>query len=239
MHTTLFEIGSFVIHTYGIVVMLACLLFVFMVRMSAARHAFYTEEISNLALLLIIAGIFGARVFHVIINPLYYYRYPGEIFMVWKGGLAFQGGLVAGVIAFLVFTKKKKMPLAETADLFAPYIALGHAFGRIGCFLNGCCFGKGEGIFRYPVQLYASLALIAIFVALRIIQEKRFFSGCTISLFFFLHATQRFFMDFLRGDNPTYFLGLTVGQFVGIATIVCSVILFKIYYTKQHGKDKN
>ena len=171
-----------------------------------------------------------------------------DIFFIWKGGLAFYGGMILAIIASSVFIRKNKMPFCKTADLIVPYVALGHSIGRIGCFLNGCCYGKpvqesflsvlfpGQTLHRHPTELYASLALLAIFVILKVVERKTHFDGFIIGLYLILYSIQRFFIDFLRGDTPRYILDLTTSQLISITlfiTIICFMLLRRKF---SHGK---
>ena len=123
------------------------------------------------------------------------------------------------------------MPLWKTADFIIPYVALGQSIGRIGCFFNGCCYGKPmNALENFPTQIYAALALVIIFVILKIAQKKSFFAGFIFILYLVLYSVQRFFIDFLRGDTPRYYLNLTASQLISIVVLV---IAFGFYLTRK------
>ena len=246
MHPILFEIGPITIRSYGVLV--ACAFFVgfFLLYKEAGRRNFYADKILDLGLLILIFGVIGARALHVLVNFDFYKSNLPDIFFIWKGGLAFYGGLILAILASWLFILKKKLPFWKTTDFIAPYIALGQSIGRIGCFLNGCCFGKSaplsflgvifpsDTIYRYPTQLYASFALLCIFVILRLIQKKPLFSGFVFMAYLILYATQRFFIDFLRGDTSRYALNLTVSQIISI--IIFAIAIFILHErAKVHG----
>ncbi|UCD55032.1 MAG: prolipoprotein diacylglyceryl transferase [Candidatus Omnitrophota bacterium] len=228
MHPILFEIGPVTVRTYGVLVACAFFIGFSLLYEEARKQNFYPDKILDLELLILIFGIIGARALHVLVNFDFYRENLPDIFFIWKGGLAFYGGLISAILASTVFILKKKLPFWKTADFVIPYIALGQSIGRIGCFLNGCCFGKpapfsGHTIYRYPAQLYASLALLCIFVILRLIQKKPLFTGFVFTAYLILYATQRFFIDFLRGDTSRYALNLTVSQIISIVLFAMGI----------------
>ena len=236
MHPILFQIGPVTIYTYGVFVATAFLAVFYLLYKEAGRVNFYPGKILDLELIMLLCGIIGARLLHVLVNLAFYKESPMDIFLIWKGGLAFYGGLILSMIASWIYIKKIGLPLWRTADLIAPYLALGQSIGRIGCFLNGCCFGKPSGVlalgvmfpgdivYRYPTQLYASFTLLCIFIILRFTQKKPPFSGFVFLFYIMLYSLQRFFMDFLRGDTPHYFLSLTVSQIISVLFFALAVI---------------
>ncbi|OGW75453.1 MAG: prolipoprotein diacylglyceryl transferase [Omnitrophica bacterium RBG_13_46_9] len=244
MHPTLFEIGPFVIRSYGVAVAMAFLTAFSLLYMEAKRRGFYADKVLDLLFCIIVSGVIGARTLHVLVNlELYRYNLP-EIFMVWRGGLAFYGGLISALFASWVFIRINRLPLWETADLVAPYMALGQSIGRMGCFFNGCCFGKyttspffgvlfpGDTAHRHPTQLYAVLALLLMFIILRLAQKNPPFSGFVFCLYLLLYSFQRFFLDFLRDDTPRYALDMTVSQIIS-AVVFLSVILILSFIRRK------
>jgi len=246
MFPVLFQIGPFTIRTYGVLVALAFFVVFSLIYKEAKRRNYYPSKILDLEIWMLLSGIIGARFLHVLVKFDFYKHDLKSIFYIWEGGLAFYGGLVLAMFVLIIFMLKNRMPVFKTADLLAPYLALGHAIGRIGCFFNGCCFGKiatnnfftilyqNEGVARYPVQLYAAFALLCIFVILRIVQGRKMPAGSIFSFYLLLYSTQRFFLDFIRGDNPAFYFGLTVSQIVSIFIfVISSVILFFLYHSRK------
>ena len=237
MYPVLFKLGPITITSYGFFVALGFFTGFYLIYKEARKRNFYPDKILDMEACILIFGIIGARLLHVLVNLSYYRVHIFEIFLIWKGGLAIYGGLIFGVIACYVFIAKNKMPLWDTADLIIPYAALGQSIGRAGCFLNGCCFGKpaagqflsvsfpGESIYRFPTQIYASLALLGIFVVLKLAERNKPFSGFVFALFAGLYSLQRFFIDFWRGDNPTYIYGLTVSQAISVLFFASAIFI--------------
>ena len=235
MHPVLFKIGPVQIYSYGTMLAADFLAVAFLARRRAIALGVDADAILDLCLWLIVSGLIGARLFFVILNLDYYRQSPLEVFMLWKGGLVWYGGLIAAIAGGIVFLRIKKMPLLKTGDLIIPYVALGQAIGRIGCFLNGCCYGKtappGFGVIFdaaqgsvYPTQLYESAAMFVVFLVLR---KRATANGRTMFLYLMLYSAFRFAVEYIRGDNPFILMGLTVSQLISIAVFTTAVILWR------------
>ncbi|MBN3038646.1 MAG: prolipoprotein diacylglyceryl transferase [Candidatus Omnitrophica bacterium] len=237
MHPILFQIGPLTIYSYGLMVACAFIVGTYLASREAIRQNIPEQKIVDIALILAISGIVGGRLLYVLQNFDFYLKYPLQIIMLHKGGLSFFGGLFFALICMLFFLKLQNLPVLKTVDLFTPYLALGHAIGRIGCLLNGCCYGKqtshffalyfpADNIPRYPVQVYSSLGLVVIFIILRFWQErlrdKPRFQGQIFIFYCFLYSMMRFFMEYLRGDHQPVFAGVNVYQLVSIVIFIFS-----------------
>jgi len=142
MHRILFRIGSYPIYSYGVMIVIAYFLGLWVVKRESKRLGLNPADAENISFVLIICGIIGARIWYVWEHWQDYAHTPFDIFKVWQGGLVFYGGFIGAVIGTYFYIKYKKIPLLITGDAFAPGIALAIGVGRIGCFLNGCCYGK-------------------------------------------------------------------------------------------------
>ncbi|MDD3374833.1 MAG: prolipoprotein diacylglyceryl transferase [Candidatus Omnitrophica bacterium] len=229
MYPILFKIGSLTIYSYGAMLALAIVVCSFLLQKEAKQKGINPDFIFDLVFWVAIFGILGSRIFFVFLNISYFIDHPFEIIMIYKGGLAWQGGLILGSLAGFLFIKRKKEPLLQVIDLVAPYIALGQAIGRLGCFLNGCCYGKEAqwGIFfpvhsakLQPTQLYSFASLLAIFFTLKYFQKKNIAPGTVFILYFILSSTQRFFIQFVRADYDPIFLNLGIFQIINICIIL-------------------
>ena len=209
----------------------------------AKKEGVDPEIIFSLCFVVFISGIMGARVFYVISNFGDYLHRPLEIFMLQRGGLAWFGGAIFGSLAAVVFAKIKKLNLFKILDLLVPFIALGQAIGRIGCLLNGCCYGRESAYGIYfkvfdqyliPTQLYSSLLLLLIFFILRFIQRRKPVPGVVLAAYLFLYPLKRFFIEYLRNDSPRIYFGLTIFQVLSLAMFVISILMFvRIFYNKN------
>lgn len=202
----------------------------------AKKYNIKYDTILNLSFIVFISGIIGARLFYIFMNSGYYLKNPLEIPMLQYGGLVWFGGLFLGTLSGMLYLKKVNLPVSKMADLLVPFIALGQAIGRIGCFLNGCCFGKVSlhfGLYNdilkpplIPTQIYSSFFLVVIFIILRFLQERRHKDGEIFCAYLLLYSTKRFFMEFWRGDTEPIFWGLTLFQVISIAIFCLAFLKF-------------
>ncbi|MDI6758663.1 MAG: prolipoprotein diacylglyceryl transferase [Candidatus Omnitrophota bacterium] len=223
MHPIICKIGLFTVYSYGLALVLAFALCVELASARAKKENIPAAIISNFSFLVFVFGIIGARLFYIIENLGYYVKNPLEIIMLMHGGLSWFGGLFLGVLTGVVYLKKKKRAVYEIFDLLVPFLALAQGIGRIGCLLNGCCFGKIPGI---PIQIYSSLALILIFIILRFLQDRPHKAGQIFFSYLLLYSAKRFIIEFWRLEHAPVFLGLTLFQVISIA-LFCFA-LFKI-----------
>jgi len=202
-------------------------------RIQAKKEGIDPEKLSNLLFLAFIWGIAGSRIFYVVENMEYYLRQPLEIIMLQHGGLSWFGGLILGAAAGIYYLKRNNLPVYKTLDLCVPFLALAQAIGRIGCLFNGCCFGKESATGFYfpahsavliPIQLYSSLALLFIFVVLRLLQDRPHRQGQIFLVYLVLYSLKRLFIEFWRADNPPVLYGLTLFQCLSILLLAFSLV---------------
>jgi len=247
MHPVLFDIpifGNLTIYTYGALVAAGFLAGIGWVIYETKRLGLDTGKSLDLAFYIIISAIIGSRfLFLIVTDPSRLISQPWSLFMVWEGGLVFHGGLIAAVIVGIIFFWRKKMPVMTYLDVFAPAIAIGHFFGRIGCLMAGCCHGRPANsvwytitfpenpnsfapanIPLYPTQPMEFVGLFIIFMGLVLFRKHKKFEGQLFALYLIAYAVLRFFNEFFRGDVERGFIihsKLSTGQGV-------SIILFAI-----------
>ncbi|MBU0682991.1 MAG: prolipoprotein diacylglyceryl transferase [Candidatus Omnitrophota bacterium] len=245
MHRVFLQIGPCTFYSYGLCVAIGFLVSAFFLLRSVDKCSDISRgTILDCFITLLISGLIGGRLLYVFINWEYYLRFPFRILMFHEGGLAFQGALITAVFSGIVFCGIKKISFWKMSDLIVPYIALGQAFGRIGCFLNGCCYGgivqsgcrvtfPGEDVCRIPVQLYSSMILFLICMLLLKLRQKDFFQGVIFALYLVLYGAFRFFIDFLRGDNLVLICGIKLSQIIGAGTFLIGLLLFFVLKYKK------
>ena len=194
------------------------------------------DQVYDFLIYLIPFSILFARLFHVFVyNFSYYTSNPIQIFQIWKGGVSLFGGLFGALIAAIIYSKVKKVPLLNLADVFIIPLSFGIIFGRIGNFINQELYGKitnlpwamkfdnVEGL-RHPTQIYEALGHLIIFLVLIFIWKKSPRKGVIFYIFLILYSTFRFFMEFLREGDILIFK-LTTTQLIIVPIIMISFFL--------------
>lgn len=167
------------------------------------------------------------------------------------GGAVYYGGLIFGILAGLLYAKRKKLDRSVYADMGAPAIPLFHAFGRIGCFLGGCCYGveckigfiytraaieEANGVRRFPFQLAEAFFNFALFAFLWYLLAKGRLKGKLLPLYLCLYGVIRFILEFWRGDEHRGFiLGLSTSQLISLILFACG--LFMLIRPSKEAED--
>ncbi|MBC8140406.1 MAG: prolipoprotein diacylglyceryl transferase, partial [Armatimonadetes bacterium] len=203
MYPVLFSVGSLPIHAWGVLLMIGFLVGTWRAAKVAPRYGIPGEDLWDAALFGLLGGILGARFAYVLQNLGDYTANPLAAFALWQGGMTSFGGLIGGVTVGLWILHRRGHSLLDAGDLVAPSLALGYLFGRIGCYLNGCCYGgycpEPLGV-HFPeipgtvhaTQLYSAFAGLAIFFALAVMESRRTFAGQILALFALLYGVYRF-----------------------------------------------
>ena len=245
MHPIICKIGPFTIFSYGVMMALAVLICSFLLSRDFRRLKKSEDFVFDFVFWIVVGGITGARLFYIVLNPDYFRDDLLETIRIQNGGLAWQGGFAGAVLTGLFLIRKNFLPLWETLDLAAPYIALGQSIGRIGCFLNGCCYGKevSWGIYfpvyharLHPTQLYESASLLMIFLILKRYQAVGRSAGKPAGRVFILYlvlaSLERFIVEFFRADHVTMGPGLSIFQMVSL------IFFFSALYANTFIKSR-
>ena len=258
MHPTI-DLFGFTIDSYNLMMILGfiiSLLVVLLKNKFNKDNKVNWKDICFLAVFVLFGALLGARV-------LYFITRIGDIkefddvirFLITEGGLVFYGGVIGGVGFGILYLKIYKLDVKQFARLAIPVIPLGHALGRIGCYLAGCCYGRLtssehgvhfvsllEGEYALPVQLYEAIFLLVLFVVLFVIEQtvkiKKDFFVC--GLYFTLYAIWRFIIEFYRGDEIRGIALLSTSQWISIAmfavglyVIVSDLKTLKLFNVKK------
>lgn len=211
----------------------------FFIYRDAGSFGLDRNKVVDINIIALVSGIAGARILYVILNSSYYRHDPFQILNLSRGGLVWYGGFIAAFLALVLYARAARYDLWNILDLMAPSIALAQAFGRVGCFLNGCCYGieapagwpcavlyPGETAARHPAQLYSAALLFLLFVVLRRWQRRRHFTGEIFLGYCMLYAVKRFLVEFVRGDNPRLCMGLTISQEISVLLFAAAAACF-------------
>lgn len=247
MHPILFEIGSWPVYSYGVLLALAYLAGLQLAVVRARRAELDAARVMDLGIYLIIAALVGAKLMLIVVDFDYFRNNPRELFSLVRAGGVFYGGLILSVLTGLVLVRRYKLPTWHVADMYAPGIALGHVVGRLGCLLAGCCYGRptdlpwgitftspvaatnvltplGEPL--HPTQLYDAGAELIILIFLLIFERRsRGFAGRTFWTYLLLYAVSRFVVEIFRGDDRGTVAGLSTSQFVSILIVPVALVM--------------
>ncbi|OYD15010.1 prolipoprotein diacylglyceryl transferase [candidate division WOR-3 bacterium JGI_Cruoil_03_44_89] len=258
MFRILFQLGRITITTYGVMLATAFIAGIIIAERRGIRYGVPKDTVGNLSLLILLGAIAGSRAFYVFSHLSDYSGEWQRAFYVWEGGLTFYGGVILAFLLSVIWTRRRSLPFGKLADIVAPSLALGVGIGRIGCFLNGCCFGKpsnfgvifppdspcawelGVGVRVHPTQLYSSLAGFSIFGILLLLEKRKNFSGELLVWFFLLYGLWRFSIDFIRYYSPSTYIfpNVTNNQVVSLVVFILSLTAI-IHLRKKPKKGKS
>lgn len=255
MHPEFIQLGPLTIAWYGVLVAAGFATGLWVAGRRAPREGLTPETVYDLGMWLILAGILGAKVFYVTLFwDDFSAGWRAEGWRALREGFVFYGGFIAAVLAVMVYARAKRLPLMKLADLLAPSLALGHAFGRVGCFFNGCCFGKAcdlpwgvtfppphlaAGFPVHPTQLYEAAGNLLIFAGLSWWWRRKRFDGEIWWGYVLSYGVLRFANEFLRGDYPhRYFDLFSVSQLIALAMMLIGggVLLVRLKFQAGPGR---
>jgi len=238
----LISIGSFYLPTYGVLVALAFLAGLTITVRLARRSGLNAELITNLAVYCALAGLLGAKLLMIVFDWNYFSAQPRQIFSLstLQAAGVFQGGLVLAILTAFLYVRRHSLPWLQTADAFAPGVAIGHSIGRLGCLAAGCCWGKEctlpwavkfHSVDAYaltgvplevplhPSQLYELTTEAILFVFLYRLFGRPHAPGKIIGLYLVLSSIARFGIEFTRFHEQAlpFGLPLSITQWIAIA----------------------
>jgi phosphatidylglycerol:prolipoprotein diacylglycerol transferase len=231
----LFQIGPIPIYSYGAMVALAFIIALWFVsRQAQERGLASSDKMVDLSLWILVGGVIGARLLFVLLEWSTYIRQPWSIFLINQGGLSFYGAVLGGFIGGIAYAKKASLPVWPLADVIIPWVALGYSIVRIGCLLNGCCYGvpthvpwalrcaATDNLLRHPTQIYALLASLGIFVLLMALQNRKPFAGFIFWLYTGVYAIARFIIEIYRESQILAFGWLRTTQVACVFLLLLS-----------------
>lgn len=249
-------LGGRALHIYGLMTAIGFMSGLCWVRYEAKRVDLHPEKLMDLFFAIVLASVIGARLLFVFVSVKEWWADPLVFFRVWEGGLVFYGGLIGAVLTSVWYINRHRLPFFRVADVFAPGIALGHAFGRIGCFAAGCCYGRPSplhsffgvifpeteysiapsGIPLYVTQLMESFGLFFIFIFLFFFRKLKKFNGEVFLLYLILYPFLRIVMETFRGDKirGVFFGGtVSISQLISLVWIVAALIIWTVVLKKK------
>lgn len=264
MHQYLFYIGDFPIRAYGLVLSLSIILATGVgYFLAKADGRGYEKYIVDLGIYCGVAGLIGARLWDVFFFDWDYYgHHLTELFNVWQGGMAIQGGVFLGVLTGVWYCQRHHLDTVHLMDVLAPAIILGQALGRCANLLNGDAFGAPTGSSfgivypsttlahltygdqpLWPAEVWEGQLDVVIFALLLLFRTTRHAKGQCFALYVMLYSLVRFGLEFLRGDYTEKVFGLfTSAQTTSVAAFTIAALFFiglSIYGKKPKKIGKN
>lgn len=267
MQPIAFTLGNLTVHWYGVLVAVGFLLGLWTAGRRARLIGVNPDVVMDLGPWLIVGAVIGARTLYVIM--FWRQQFAGapfvDIFKVWQGGLVYYGGLIGSSLACILYAWLKKASLWTLADIMAPSVALGQVFGRIGCLMNGCCYGRqtnavcaitfppghethpvgSPALHVHPTQIYEAVLTLGLYLGLAWLFRKKHFRGQIFALYLIGYGILRSIVELFRGDYPPNQLLLNgwitpahvVSGFVFTAGVVLLVVLAKTQPASQSPSE--
>lgn len=236
MAPVLFHAGPLTLYSYGLMMALAFGLTTYLAvrasrRLPATVRVLAPDPVIDATCAALFGGIVGGRIFYVILHLGEFARSPLDVFAIWRGGLVWYGGFLGGLAGGWWYARLRRLPFVPVLDQMSPFVALGHGVGRVGCFLNGCCYGATSQAWCavqfpglpepvLPTQLFEAAGLLMLYVVLRSrLGPWLPIRGRLSGAYCLGYGLLRFGLEFLRGDQTPFFLGLTLQQLISIGMI--------------------
>jgi len=266
MHPTLLKLGPFEFHAYTVTLAIAFLVGV----LGAVRENYKRDRPFNVTpaggVWIFFGALVGAKVYWYLQygltwtdddgNPYEWYR----VFFIWEGGMVYYGGLIGGFLGALAYIRVMKVPLLPMGDIGMPFLPLGHSIARLGCYLNGCCWGQvtdgptgvvfphrslawrqqlDDGLIDrsasaplpvHPTQLYESCGLFVIFLIMRYAYKHKKHDGSIMMLYPLLYGILRFTVEAFRGDSARPLFGMTASQLIAMGLFFSAAFFYVVMF---------
>ena len=244
MKIILFKAFGLEIKSYGLMIAIGILIAASLLLRRGKVKGYDEDSLLNLIILTVIGGVIGGKVLFIITEFKSILEDP-SILLDFGYGFVVYGALILGGLTIYLYCKRKNWKVFDVLDLVAPVLALAQGFGRIGCFLAGCCYGKEtnlpigvefpvnslapSGIHVHPTQIYSSIFdfLLGFFLLYYSRKEKK--SGKIVSMYLIIYSIGRFMVEFFRNDPRGNIWLLSTSQFIAIFTLILGLIIFNFH----------
>lgn len=248
MRPIIFSIFNRPIYGYGTMIAVGIIAALLLLSHRAKKKGYDEDSIFNMAILAVVLGVLGGKVLYIITELKSIIESPSQL-MDFGNGFVVYGSILGGILGVIIYSKKKKWKILKVFDLAIPSLPLAQGFGRIGCFLAGCCYGRPTTSFlgvRFkadslgpsnvcvlPTQIFSSVFdfLLALFLLWYDKKERK--SGRLFALYMIIYSVGRFCIEFFR-DDPRGNIGiLSTSQFISIFIVIIGIILFNMDKIKK------
>ena len=251
MKNELFSIGPFTVYGYGLMIAIGILAAYVTAEYRAKKYGLDPDKIFYLVIWAVVGGFAGAKVLYFLTRLKDIMENP-RVLLDLADGFVVYGGIIGGIFSAMAYCKIKKLPFLKYFDLVMPSVALAQGFGRIGCFLAGCCYGREtdsawgivfhnssyapNGVKLLPTQLISSGLDFMLCIVLILLDRKKKGDGQIAGAYLVLYSIGRFILEFYRGDLIRGNVGaLTTSQFIAIFVALAGVILIAARNGKTEG----
>jgi len=241
VYPILLNLGRIKVYSWGFMLAFAVLLAVLGITKIFKEEEYEPDHVLDMVLLLVVTGLLGSRLAYIAMYEWQdFLAHPTIFFGLTDGGfsgLVWYGGFTASVLAAIIYIRMRGYSFWKMADIFAPYLAMSYAIVRIGCFLNGCCYGKAsdapctvvfplvDNLSRYPTQLYSSAVNFLLFAFLLWYYPRRKFSGQIFAFYLLGYAIYRFIIEFLR-ENTIFWGPFSISQAYSLIIFIVGIGLY-------------
>lgn len=248
-----FQVGPLQLHMYGLMIAVGLLVATLVSMKRAKKQGLSEDVVYDMLKMTGIGALLGTRILYYITVLPEICKNP-SILWDFSNGYVVYGGLIGGILANVIYFKIKKISFWEYFDLVIPQVALGQAFGRIGCLFAGCCYGKETdlpigfvyhtsefaptGVPLMPTQIISSVGDLLLFFLLLLYGKKTKIKGRVFCGYLLLYSVGRFLVEFLRGDEGRGIVGgLSTSQIIAMILFVVAVGLY-VALPKISGKKE-
>ena len=253
MKNDLLTIGSFTVHGYGLMIAIGVIAAYMMAEYRAKKKNMDPDNVFLLVIWALVSGYIGSKLLFIITILPDVFKDPSILKNVWEGWVVY-GGIIGGVIGIMIMCRVKKLDFWQYIDLTAPSMALAQGFGRIGCLLAGCCYGRPatsafaitchnsafapNNIALVPTQIISSGLDFANAFVLLWLDRKKKCDGQIMALYLMFYSAGRFVLEYFRGDLERGSVGvLSTSQFISVFTFILGVVIF-VARTRLCDKNK-
>jgi phosphatidylglycerol:prolipoprotein diacylglycerol transferase len=256
----LFKVFGYPVHSYGVMIVLAFLAAVWIIRRRAPKYGIDRQKLTDGLIVTLIVGILGARIAYILQELPFYASHPREIFSPQMAGITSFGSIVTGLLYLFYWARRKGIPPLALFDCIGPPFLVASAIGRIGCLLNGCCYGgicdaslpwkihvaEAPLSWHHPAQIYDSLMDLAAFALIIPLEKRNTGRGQSFGMSMIGYGAARFIYEFWRAGteaqvnagaaSSTYWIGwMTQAQAVALAMVIGGAVVYVLCRRGNHA----
>jgi len=240
MYNNLFTVFGLTVHGYGLMIGLGVVASLLLSWRRARTRGLSEDNVSTLTILVVILGFAGGKLFFLLTHWSFFTASPWQA--LGSEGFVVYGGILTGFLSAWLWLRRKNEPFLRWTDLLLPGVATAQGFGRVGCFLAGCCYGKPTGsclgvtfpagsfapagIPLWPTQLFSAAGDLLIAAALLLLDRKKHREGALTGWYLLLYGVGRFLIEFLRNDDRGSVGALSASQFFSLFAVAAAAALF-------------